>query len=200
MRGGTRVGAVGVGAVAVRGGGPAPTLLLHLDLDLDEYPPTLIIAAQTLCDLARQSLPPDLSRLLRWPKKPLETALKARKIKYEEKFERTFSRPISVLGYDSVVRHADQAMPAKKSKLTSIEKKKDVALINGIAKGPLIWSGPKSCRSASYRSVKDTKSEHKHLSSDLSKQSIGSPPVRILDKASNSQQKLSKAVQVYWDR
>uniref|UniRef100_A0A7N0UVM1 Uncharacterized protein n=1 Tax=Kalanchoe fedtschenkoi TaxID=63787 RepID=A0A7N0UVM1_KALFE len=166
----------------------------------DEHPPNLIIAAQILCDLAKQPMPPDLSRLLRWPKKPLEKPVKARKYKYDEKFARPFSRPKSILGYDSVVRHSDQAMPAKKTKLTSTDKKKDVALVNGMAKGPLVWSGPKSCRSSSYRSVKDTKSEHKCPSSDVSKQSIGLAPVRILDKASNSQQKPRKVIEVYWER
>ncbi|KAL9679044.1 hypothetical protein QQ045_016897 [Rhodiola kirilowii] len=168
----------------------------------DEHPPSSVIAAQTLCNIATQSMPPDLSQilLLRRPKKPLEKAMKAQKFKYVERSEISFSRPKSLLGYDSVGRHTDQATPSKKTKLTSSDKKKDVTLINGITKGPLIWSGPKSCRSSSYRSVKDTKSENKHRSSDLSKPSIGLPPVRILEKGSNSQQKPRKVVQVYWDR
>lgn len=163
--------------------------------------PRVLAAAQTLVDIKTHYLMQNPSGMIRWPNRPSQKAMKARKLKLNEKPEEFFATPKSVMEYDNLVKSTEHIRPTKKPKLSVSEKKKDVTHVHAILKGPISWSAPKSCRSSPNRSVRDSVADAKHYNANSVKQSCMLPPAaRALEKAYSSQQKPRKVVAMDWNR
>ncbi|XP_022720792.1 uncharacterized protein LOC111278406 isoform X3 [Durio zibethinus] len=164
--------------------------------------PRLLAAAQTLYDIATKSLRQNPDGITRWPKKPSQKAMKARKIKSIEKPEEIYATPSSVLGSDKLVRSdMDQIVPSKRPKLSVVEKKKDLSRINGVSKGPIARSTPRSSRSSPGKSLRDSIVEIRYSTANVVKAGCTMrPPATVLDKPCNSKHKLRKLMPVNWKR
>ncbi|KAF5478181.1 hypothetical protein F2P56_004764 [Juglans regia] len=147
--------------------------------------PKLVAAAQTLYDLATYS----------------QKAMKARKLKSNEKLEETFATLIPVLASNNRVRSLDPLVSSKKPKLSMIESSGDPDFYNCPRRGPINWSTARSSRSSPSKSIKDLVAETKHSSASILKQSCSMPPpARVLNKAYNSHQKVRKILPMDWSR
>ncbi|XVF13056.1 hypothetical protein REPUB_Repub08aG0174800 [Reevesia pubescens] len=164
--------------------------------------PRLLAAAQTLCDMATKSLRQNPDGITRWPKKPSQKAMKARKTKSIEKPEDLYTTPSSLLGSDKLVRNdTDQIIPSKRPKLFVVENKKDLVHINGVRKGPIAWSTPRSNRSSPGKSLRNSIVEIRHSTANAKKPPCTMhPTATVLDKPCNSQHKLRKLMPVDWKR
>ncbi|XP_012086811.1 uncharacterized protein LOC105645742 isoform X2 [Jatropha curcas] len=155
--------------------------------------PRLLAAAQTLYDIATYT-----SRLnqdgTKWPKKPSQKAMRARKSKSIEKPEEVLAST-STGGSDHTARNgADPALISKRPRLSTIENKKDLVHINGVRKGPVNWSTPKSSRSSPNKAAKE-------LTAYVVKQScMMPPPAKVMNRNSNGQQKVRKLMRMDWNR
>ncbi|WRX18290.1 hypothetical protein QQP08_010777 [Theobroma cacao] len=163
--------------------------------------PRVLAAAQTLYDIATKSLRQNPDRITRWPKKPSQKAMKARKTKSIEKPEEIYATP-SVLGSDKLLRSdVDQIIPSKRPKLSVVENKKGLSLINGVKKGPITWSTPRSSRSSPGKSLRDSVMEIRHSTANVVKPPcMMHPPATVFDKPCNSQHKLRKLMPMDWKR
>uniref|UniRef100_A0A5B7B5S6 Uncharacterized protein n=1 Tax=Davidia involucrata TaxID=16924 RepID=A0A5B7B5S6_DAVIN len=151
----------------------------------------LLAAAQTLCEIRSHSLKKNPHGMIRWPKKPSQKAMKARKLKSDEKSEEIFAAPKVVIGPGNPVKNASEILPSKKPRLSVTEKDNDLYH----TKVPVTWSTPRSSRSPPSKSLRDSVVETKHYNSNIVKQPcMLPPPTRVWDKACNSQQKLRKLV------
>lgn len=142
---------------------------------------------------------------MRWPKKPSQKAIRGRKSKVFEKPEEVFTTQISQLvSHNLVVRSGtDQITSSKRFKLSVIEDRQDFNHINGVRKGPINWTTPRSSRSLPNKTVRDSIAEMRHSTADILQQScMMPPPAKVSDKTCNSQQKLQKIMQptTDWDR
>ncbi|KAF5460616.1 hypothetical protein F2P56_020474 [Juglans regia] len=164
--------------------------------------PRLIAAAQTLYDIANHSVKQNPDGMIRWPKKPPQKAMRARKLKSNGKHEEIFATSIPLFSSNNLVRNVDPLVSSKKPKLSMIESSKDLDHSNCLRKGPLSWSTPRSSRSSPGKSTKDTIAEIKHSTVSILKQSCTMPPpTRVLDKAcNNSLQKVRKLLPMDWNR
>lgn len=163
--------------------------------------PRILAAAQTLCDMALATLKRNPDGTAKWPKKPSQKVMKARKLKSNEKLEETFAASIPVLGSNNLLRSVDQLMPSKKPKLSTIENIKDFDNFSYLRKGPINWSTPRSSRSSPSKSMKDSVAETRHSTASILKQScMMPPPARVFDKACTSQQKARKLFPMDWNR
>lgn len=163
--------------------------------------PRILAAAQTLCDMALATLKRNPDGMTKWPKKPSQKVMKARKLKSNEKLEETFAASIPVLGSNNLVRSVDQVLPSKKPKLSTIENIKDFDGFSYLRKGPINWSTPRSSRSSPSKSMKDSVAETRHSTTSILKQScMMPPPARVFDKACTSQQKARKLLPMDWNR
>ncbi|XWS61709.1 hypothetical protein CRYUN_Cryun07bG0149200 [Craigia yunnanensis] len=161
--------------------------------------PRLLTAAQTLCDIATKSLRQNPDGITRWPKPPSQKAMKARKTKSIEKPEEIYVTPSSVSGSDKLVRSdMDQIIPSKRPKLSVFENKKDLSHINGVRKGPIAWSTPRSSRSSLGKSLRDSIVETN--ANVVNPPCTMHPTAAVLDKPCNSQHKLRKLMPVDWKR
>ena len=163
-------------------------LLMVFFLVIVGHCPRLLSAAQTLCDIATKSL--------------IQKAMKARKTKSIEKPEEIYVTPSSVSGSDKLVRSdVDQIIPSKRPKLSVFENKKDLSHINGVRKGPIAWSTPRSSRSSPGKSLRDSIVEIRHSTANAVKPpSTMHPPATVLDKPCNSQHKLRKLMPLDWKK
>ncbi|GAB4857440.1 hypothetical protein Ancab_015349 [Ancistrocladus abbreviatus] len=163
------------------------------------HSPRVLTAAQTLCDIANWCLKNDPNGVIKWPKRPSQKAMKARKFKSSEKPGDVLT-PKSEMRDTGVVRTVDNVALSKKPKLSMAEKKEDYAHSNA-TRGPNYWPAPRSSRSSPVRSSRDSVVEAKHCNGNSAKQPfMVPPPPRFLDKASHSQQKLRKVVPMDWSR
>ncbi|XVF10510.1 hypothetical protein REPUB_Repub07fG0189100 [Reevesia pubescens] len=164
--------------------------------------PRLLAAAQTLCDIATKSLRQNPDGITRWPKKPSQKAMKARKTKSIEKPEEIYAAPSSLFGSDKLMRSdMNQINPSKRPKLSVVENKKDLSHINVVRKGPIAWSTPRSSRSWPVKSLRDSIVEIRHSTVNAVKPPCTMhPPAMVLDKPCNSQHKLRKLMPVDWKR
>lgn len=159
--------------------------------------PRILAAARILCDIATKPLRQNPDGITRWPKKPSQKAMKARKTKSIEKPDEIYATPSSLLGSDKPVRcDTDQLILSKRPKLSVVENKKDLNHINGVRKGPIAWSTPRSSRSSPGKSV----SEIRHSTTNVVKPPCTNLPPTVLDKPCNSQHKLRKLMSVDWKR
>ncbi|XP_022760672.1 uncharacterized protein LOC111306916 [Durio zibethinus] len=164
--------------------------------------PGLLTAAQTLCDIATKSFRQNPDGITRWPKKPSQKAMTARKTKSIEKPEEIYATPSSVLGSDKLVRSdVGQTIPSKRPKLSVVENKKDLSHINGVRKGPIAWSTPRSSRLSPGKSLRDSTVGIKHSTANVVKPPCTmQPPPTASDKPRSSQQKLRKLMPVDWKK
>ncbi|XVF51409.1 hypothetical protein PTKIN_Ptkin04bG0183000 [Pterospermum kingtungense] len=160
------------------------------------YCPRLLAAAQTLCDIATKSSRQNPDGITRWPKKPSQKAMKARKIKSVEKPEELYATTSSVSGSDKLVRSdIDHIIPSKKLKVSVGEKKKNLSHINGVRKGPIAWSTPRSSRSSPGKLLRDSISANV-----VNPTCTMHPPATVLDKPRSNQHKLRKLMPSDWKR
>ncbi|XP_021679381.2 uncharacterized protein LOC110664131 isoform X2 [Hevea brasiliensis] len=151
-----------------------------------EHCPRVLAAAQTLCEITTST-----SRLnqvgMKWPKKPSQKVMKARKSKSNEKHEELFAS-------STLIRNVDQTLTSKRPRLSTSENKKDVVHINGVRKGPINWSTPKSSRSSPNKSVRDSSAY------SVKQSCMMPPPAKVLNRACNGQQKVRKLMRMDWNR
>ncbi|XP_039062535.1 uncharacterized protein LOC120207090 [Hibiscus syriacus] len=158
--------------------------------------PRILAAAQTLCDIATKPLRQNPDGIISWPKKPSQKTMKARKTKSIEKSDE-ISVTTSLLGSNKLVRcDAEQIILSKKPKLSEVEHKKDLNHLNGVRKGPLAWSTPKSSRTSPGKSVSETR----HSTVNVVKSPCTNLPATALDKPCNSQHNVQKLVSLDWKR
>ncbi|CAK7335615.1 unnamed protein product [Dovyalis caffra] len=164
-----------------------------------EHCPRLLEAAQTLYDIATHVATQNQDGIFRWPKKLSQKAMKARRAKSNEKPEDVFAASTSSMGSDHMMSRSgvDQITASKKPKLSTIGNKKDLGHINGLRKGPINWSTPKSSRSSPNKSIGDSITESRHSSTYILKQScMMPPPAKVLNRTYNGQPKVRKLMQM----
>lgn len=150
-----------------------------------EHCPRVLAAAQTLCDIATQSWRRNPNGITRWPKKPSEKAMKARKSKLFDFLGRNGTNQISY---------------SKRPKLSMIEDRKDLNHISSTRKEPINWSTPRSSRSSPNKTVRNLIAEKIHPTTNILQQScMMPPPSKVVDKPCGSQQKLRKVMPNEWD-
>ncbi|KAL5551856.1 hypothetical protein UlMin_002032 [Ulmus minor] len=163
--------------------------------------PKLLVAAQTLCDMATRTLRPNQDRM-GWPKKSSQKVMKARKLKPNEKTEEAHVTAVAAVARCSnLARSDDQIIPSKKPRLSNNHNnKKD---LNGIRKEVFNWSSTlKSSRSSPSKTLKDYIADARHSTSNVVKQSslMPPPPARVSENASSNLQKLRKSMTIEWNR
>ncbi|XP_059639779.1 uncharacterized protein LOC132282176 isoform X1 [Cornus florida] len=159
------------------------------------HSPIRLAAAQTLYDIATNSPRKNPHDMIKWPKKSTQKAMKARKLKSNEKSEEIFATPNSVTRPNDVIKNVIELLPAKKPRLSINEKSNGLGHAHTMRKVPVTWAAPRSSRSSPSKLLRDSVVEPKHYSPDIVKQSSVIPPsTRVLDKACNGQQKLRRLV------
>ncbi|CAB4310414.1 unnamed protein product [Prunus armeniaca] len=109
----------------------------------DEHCPQILAAARTLCDMATCSSRQNPDGIIRWPKKPSQKAMKARKLKSIEKPEEAYGTSVVVSGSDNLRRSVNRMMlPPKKPRLSMVDDRKDFNNFSCVTKGPINWSTP----------------------------------------------------------
>ncbi|TQE07033.1 hypothetical protein C1H46_007423 [Malus baccata] len=167
----------------------------------DENCPKVLSAAQTLCDMATRTSRKNPDGIIRWPKKPSQKAMKARKLKSIEKSEEAYGTSVAVSGSDNPRRSVDQMLPPKKPKLSLIDDNRDFTNFSSVRKGTITWSTPRSSRSSPSRSVKESVVDIKHSTADVVKHSyMMPPPARVLEKTSNKREKQGKLLTTEWNK
>lgn len=170
----------------------------------DEHNPKILAAAQTLCGMATNPFIRNPDGIIRWPKKPSQKAMKARKLKSVEKPEEVYGSSIAVSGSDNLTRRSMDRMlmlPPKKPKLSLSDDRKDFNNFSSFRKGPISWSTPRSSRSLPSKSGKESIGSIRHSTSDVAKHSyMMPPPSRVLEKASNKREKPRKLLTMEWNR
>ncbi|XP_065858375.1 uncharacterized protein [Euphorbia lathyris] len=164
------------------------------NIGIVEHCPKLLAAAQTLCDIATCTSRVNKDGMMKWPKRPSQKAMKARKSKSTEKHEEIISPSTSSLGSDHFVRNGF-GHTSKRPKLSTTEQKKDLLHINGMRKGHVSWSAtPKSSRSSPNKSVRDSSINN------LKQSCMMPPPAKVLNKNCNGQHKVHKLMRMDWSR
>ncbi|KAM1209018.1 hypothetical protein ACFX2J_014603 [Malus domestica] len=167
----------------------------------DEHCSKVLSAARTLCDMATRPSRKNPDGIIRWPKKPSQKAMKARKLKSIEKPEEAFGTSVAVSGSDNPGRSVDQMLPPKKPKLSLNDDKRDFNNFTSVRKGPTNWSTPRSSRSSPSRSIKESIVDIRHSTADVVKHSfMMPPPARVPEKTSNRQAKQRKLLVTEWNR
>ncbi|GLT77751.1 hypothetical protein SLA2020_493110 [Shorea laevis] len=156
-----------------------------------DHCPRLLAAAQTLCDIASNGF-------LRWPKKPSQKAMKARKSKLKEKSEEKCSTSSVLVSAKMVRSDVDHVMPSKRLKLSTAENKKYVSHKTCVRKGTAPSPTPRSRRSSPGKSVRESILDVRH--SVVKQPCMMNLPATALDNACNSQPKLRKLMPVDWSR
>lgn len=153
-----------------------------------EHCPRVLAAAQTLYGIATCSSRLNQDGRMKWPKKPSQKVMKARKSRSNDKHEIKFAQSASQ-------RNVDQRVTtSKRPKMSTSEDKEDFAHINGVQKGPIIWSTPKSSRSSPNKSDRDsTAYVVKHSC-------MMPPPAKVINRTCNSQQKVRRLMRMDWSR
>ncbi|PIA49121.1 hypothetical protein AQUCO_01300168v1 [Aquilegia coerulea] len=167
-----------------------PEKLIHAG-----HSPRALAAAQTLYEFARHSAADQNSGKLRWPKKPSQKAMKARKPRSTGKTDALSSKPRLVLEHTDSVKIMDNTLSSKKPKYTN-NKKVDFSYANHVGRAPMKWSSiATSSRSSPSRS---DNVEAKQSPSDSVKRGMMPSFKRALDRACDSQSR--KAVSLDWGR
>ncbi|GAB2224651.1 hypothetical protein Droror1_Dr00005416 [Drosera rotundifolia] len=167
----------------------------------DPQSPRLLIAAQTLFDIARQSSCQDPNGMTKWLNNSSPKAMKARKMSStNESVERSVSR--SETTYKDLSRLIGPSNPFKKPKLPMIEKKGDFSQMNPSRMRNYYWPPPTSSRSSPIRfSQRDNVAGERYSNGTTARQLIMiPPPPRVPDKSNNGQQKPRKVVPMDWAR
>ncbi|XP_004503666.1 uncharacterized protein [Cicer arietinum] len=171
-------------------------------VDTDERCPTVLAAAQTLCEIKTHPIRQSSDGILRWQRKTSHKAMKACYFNSNEKLEDVPSTAVSVVRSDKVARRVEQIMPSKKPKLSTIDNKNS-SHSNNVKKGACPWPTSKSGRSLPSKLVRDSNVENKRTNSSIVKQHcmMMPPPPRDLDKAyDGGQHQVGKLVLMDWKR
>ncbi|KAJ8539371.1 hypothetical protein K7X08_013623 [Anisodus acutangulus] len=145
-----------------------------------EVPPGILVAAETLCEIATHSLKQNTEVATKLLKKPSQKGMRACKL--TEKTENQFIAPKPVVGSNNLVETADGILPSKKLRLSVNFRKPD-------RKGPIPCSA-ESIRSTPVKSFRDSEGFN---SSFVHKPCMIASYSRVMDKAcSSSDQKLRK--------
>ncbi|MCD9559369.1 hypothetical protein HAX54_017287 [Datura stramonium] len=152
--------------------------------NISEVPPAesprILVAAETLCEIATHSLKQNTEVTTKLLKKPSQKGMRACKL--TEKSENQFIAPKPVVGSNNLVEIADGILPSKKLRLSVNFRKPD-------RKGPL----PCSAESIRSTPVKSFRESEGFSNSFVNKPCMMSPYTRVMDKAcSSSDQKLRK--------
>uniref|UniRef100_A0A2P2KW43 Uncharacterized protein n=1 Tax=Rhizophora mucronata TaxID=61149 RepID=A0A2P2KW43_RHIMU len=161
--------------------------------------PRLLAAAQTLCDIANHISRLNQDGMVKWPKKPSQKTMKARKPRSTEKYEEKISALTSSMASHHSVRSGfDQIVPSKRPKLLISGNQKDDGHINGVRRGLLNWSTPRSSRSSPNKSTRDTIGGTKHSTTCTVKEEsfMKLPPAKVPNRNCNGQPKVWKLTQV----
>lgn len=183
--------------------------LLLILLSTEQQCPRVMAAAQTLCDFATSSSPrQNIDGIVRWPKKPSQKSMKARKLKSEET-EELYTAPITCgLWSNNSLKNEGHIHPLKKPKLETTESRRDIAQKN-CRSGALNWTTPKSSRSSPSKFMRDSISEGKHSTTSgivVKQPSMMPPPppttTTLLCKGGEGQQqqKTRKLMLMDWKR
>ncbi|KAF8031340.1 hypothetical protein BT93_D0507 [Corymbia citriodora subsp. variegata] len=155
---------------------------------LESRCPSVLAAARTLCGIASKE---SGQSPLKWSRKPLQKALKPRKLKSSKNCEEALVTPKSETR--DVTNNLDQIMSSKKLKLSNM----DICS----TRPSMSWSTPRSSRSSPSRSVRDFVTETRHSVTSITKQSSMLPPAaRGFDKPYDSHQKPKTSIPLYWSR
>ncbi|XP_059287776.1 uncharacterized protein LOC132041046 isoform X2 [Lycium ferocissimum] len=142
--------------------------------------PGILVAAETLCEIATYSLKQKTEVTTKLLKKPSQKGMRACKL--TEKSGNQFIAPKPVVGSNNLVEIADGILPSKKLRLSVNFRKPD-------RKGPIPCSA-ESIRSTPVKSFRDSEGFN---TSFVNKPCIMSPYTRVMDKAcSSTDQKLRK--------
>ncbi|KAK4373886.1 hypothetical protein RND71_004563 [Anisodus tanguticus] len=144
-----------------------------------EVPPGILVAAETLCEIATHSLKQNTEVTTKLLKKPSQKGMRACKL--TEKTENQFIAPKPVVGSNNLVEIADGILPSKKLRLSVNFRKPD-------RKGSIPCSA-ESIRSTPVKSFRDSEGFN---SSFVHKPCMIAPYSRMMDKACSSDQKLRK--------
>ncbi|KAM5572343.1 hypothetical protein ABKV19_012423 [Rosa sericea] len=170
----------------------------------DEHCSNILDAAQTLCGMATNPFIRNPDGILRWPKKPAQKAMKARKLKAVEKPDDVYGSSIAVSGSDNLTRRSMDRMlmlPPKKPKLSLSDDRKDYNNFSSVRKEPISWSTPRSSRSLPSKSGKESIGSIRHSTSDVAKHSyMMPPPSKVPEKASHKRDKLRNLLTMEWSR
>ncbi|KAL9260364.1 hypothetical protein AKJ16_DCAP20971 [Drosera capensis] len=167
----------------------------------DPQSPRLLIAAQTLFDVARQSSCQDPNGMTKWLNNSSPKAMKACKMSStNESVERSVSR--SETTYNDLSRLIGPSNPFKKPKLPMTEKNGDFSQMNPSRMRNHYWPPPMSSRSSPSRfSQRDNVPGARYSNGTTARQLIMiPPPPRVPDKSNNGQQKPRKVVPMDWAR
>lgn len=178
------------------------TFCLSFLFAADERCPTVLAAAQTLCEIKTHPIRQSSDGILRWQRKTSHKAMKACYFNSNEKLEDVPSTAVSVVRSDKVARRVEQIMPSKKPKLSTIDNKNS-SHSNNVKKGACPWPTSKSGRSLPSKLVRDSNVENKRTNSSIVKQHcmMMPPPPRDLDKAyDGGQHQVGKLVLMDWKR
>ncbi|KAF9614564.1 hypothetical protein IFM89_019311 [Coptis chinensis] len=156
------------------------------------HSPRLMTAAQTLYDIARHSTAGQDTRELRWPKKPSQKAMKARKPRSTGKTEGLSGIQRLPLGRNTV-EITDKTLPSKRPKYSN-NRKMDISRTNHVGRAPIKWAIPTSSRSPPSKS----ETVEAKQSSSGSVKPLGVMPSykHVLDKTCDSE--LRKTVLLDW--
>ncbi|WJX48059.1 hypothetical protein P8452_34672 [Trifolium repens] len=168
----------------------------------DEHCPTVLAAAQTLCEIKTHSLRKSSDGILRWQRKPSHKAMKTCYFKSNGKLEDLPTTPVSLVGSNMVSKSVEQIIPSKKQRLSTVENK-NIGHSNNVKKGACPWPTSKSGRSLPSKLVRDSIVENKRTNSSIIKQQhcmMMPPPSRDLDKTYDGQHQVGKFVLMDWKR
>ncbi|XP_038725320.1 uncharacterized protein LOC120016559 isoform X2 [Tripterygium wilfordii] len=140
-----------------------------------EHSPASLAAAQTLYDMATNTLRRNQEGIVRWTKKPSEKAMKGCKSKLSEKAEELFSTRFAVRESDDLAASrigADQMMPSKRTKVghSKVENKSEIGSTKYARKRPANWLTQRSNGSAPNKSVSHLIAETSHSGAVIVKQ------------------------------
>lgn len=168
----------------------------------DDRSPTVLAAAQTLCEIKTHPLRQSSDEILRWQRKPLHKAMKTCYFKSNEKLEDAPSTSVSLVGSNMMARSVEQITTSKKPRLSTVENKNS-GHSNNVKKGACPWPTSKSGRSLPRTLVRDSVVENKRTNVSITKQqhcTMMPPPSRDLDKAYDGQHHVGKLVLMDWKR
>ncbi|XP_038688212.1 uncharacterized protein LOC119987389 isoform X2 [Tripterygium wilfordii] len=140
-----------------------------------EHCPAVLAAAETLYEMAANTLRRNQEGIVRWIKKPSQKVVKGCKSKLSEKAEEIFSARIAVMKSDDLASSkngAVQMMPSKRTKLvhSAVENKSEIGSTKYARKRPANWLTLRSNRSSPNKSVRHLIAETSHPGAVIVKQ------------------------------
>ncbi|KAJ4957022.1 hypothetical protein NE237_013805 [Protea cynaroides] len=165
------------------------------------HSPGLLAAAQILCDIASDFRKQNqINGKIRWPKKPSQKAMKARRSKYSTGKSVVLSIPAkSVIGSDDMVKVDDQRTLLKPNKFHRVDKRKDLGY-NNHGRELIKCLTPASSRLSPSKLEADSVSDSKLLNTDMVNLLGMKPlPTRVQEEC-KSHQKPRKPLTVDWGR